>query len=86
MFAKYKRTRHCVCNFYLIGLIIILILYSLLILEKDPFIGLKKEDVRVISCAWCKDCLCIIEMLFSVLAEIHVQARLWFCFFCMNHQ
>lgn len=48
-FSKYKWIGHCECHSYLIVFTIVFIVYSLFMLEKKPFIGLKEGDVGVIS-------------------------------------
>ena len=48
--AKYKWTGHCECNSYLIVFIIVLIVYSLLMLEKEPFgAGEKAQWLRALT-------------------------------------
>jgi hypothetical protein len=40
--AKDIWTGHCECNSYLTGFVIVLIVYSILVLEKEPFVVLKE--------------------------------------------
>lgn len=43
--TKYIWSGHCEYNSYLMIFITVLIVYSLLMLEKEPFIGLKEGNV-----------------------------------------
>jgi hypothetical protein len=46
------------CNFHLIVFMIVLVVCSLLMLEKEPFIGLKWGDGVMIFAHCVKMCLC----------------------------